>query len=75
LFRLGFLDGIEGLIFHFLQGFWFRFLVDSMIFEHRRSHRIPGPERTTHAPAPNAAPLTFDAGVAGAPTFYNSSRV
>lgn len=35
-FRLGFLDGTEGLIFHFLQGFWFRFLVDAMIFESRR---------------------------------------
>lgn len=34
--RLGFLDGREGLIFHFLQGFWFRFLVDSIIFERRR---------------------------------------
>jgi len=26
--RLGFLDGYEGLAFHFLQGFWYRFLVD-----------------------------------------------
>ena len=26
--RLGFLDGVEGLIFHFLQGCWYRFLVD-----------------------------------------------
>jgi glycosyltransferase involved in cell wall biosynthesis len=76
LFRLGFLDGTEGLIFHFLQGFWFRFLVDSMIFEHRRSHRVPGPERAVHAPPPSPTPLTFDAGVtSGAPTFYNSSRV
>jgi glycosyltransferase involved in cell wall biosynthesis len=33
--RLGFLDGREGLIFHFLQGFWFRFLVDAMICEQR----------------------------------------
>ena len=32
-FRLGFLDGKQGLIFHFLQGFWFRFLVDAKIFE------------------------------------------
>ena len=32
-FKLGFLDGICGLIFHFLQGFWFRFLVDAKIFE------------------------------------------
>jgi glycosyltransferase involved in cell wall biosynthesis len=31
--RLGFLDGTEGLIFHFLQGCWFRFLVDCEIFE------------------------------------------
>lgn len=38
-FRLGFLDGREGLIFHFLQGFWFRFLVDSIIFERQRFER------------------------------------
>jgi glycosyltransferase involved in cell wall biosynthesis len=31
--RLGFLDGREGLIFHFLQGFWYRFLVDAKIYE------------------------------------------
>ena len=30
---LGFLDGTEGLIFHFLQGFWYRFLVDAKIYE------------------------------------------
>ncbi len=30
---LGFLDGREGLIFHVLQAFWFRFLVDSKIYE------------------------------------------
>jgi hypothetical protein len=30
---LGFLDGKEGLIFHFMQGFWYRFLVDSKIYE------------------------------------------
>lgn len=28
LLRLGFLDGKQGLIFHFLQGFWYRLLVD-----------------------------------------------
>ena len=32
-FGLGFLDGTEGLIFHFLQGFWYRFLVDAKIYE------------------------------------------
>jgi len=34
--RLGFLDGKEGLIFHFLQGLWFRFLVDAKIYEYRK---------------------------------------
>ena len=33
--RLGFLDGQPGLIFHTLQGFWFRFLVDSKVYETR----------------------------------------
>lgn len=31
--RLGFLDGKRGLIFHFLQCFWFRFLIDAKIYE------------------------------------------
>jgi glycosyltransferase involved in cell wall biosynthesis len=34
--RFGFLDGTEGLIFHFLQGFWFKFLVDALINESDR---------------------------------------
>lgn len=33
--RLGFLDGTEGLIFWVLQTFWFRFLVDAKVWEHR----------------------------------------
>lgn len=33
VFKFGFLDGKEGLIFHFLQGLWFRFLVDAKIYE------------------------------------------
>lgn len=33
VFRLGFLDGREGLIFFVLQTFWFRFLVDAKLFE------------------------------------------
>jgi glycosyltransferase involved in cell wall biosynthesis len=36
LLRLGFLDGVEGMIFHILQGFWLRFLIDAKIFEARR---------------------------------------
>ena len=39
IFRLGFLDGKEGLVFHVLQGFWFRFLVDSLIFEQNRNRK------------------------------------
>ena len=35
IFRLGFLDGREGLIFFVLQTFWFRFLVDAKLFERR----------------------------------------
>lgn len=37
--RLGFLDGVRGLIFHTLQGFWYRFLVDAKIFENRKHDR------------------------------------
>jgi glycosyltransferase involved in cell wall biosynthesis len=40
--RWGFLDGREGLVFHVLQGFWYRFLVDAMILENRlRLSRLP----------------------------------
>lgn len=31
--QLGFLDGTKGLIFHFLQAFWYRFLIDAKIYE------------------------------------------
>lgn len=37
--RLGFLDGREGLAFHVLQGFWYRFLVDAKLYEVRRYMR------------------------------------
>eukprot|EP00744_Colponema_vietnamica_P023171 GILI01033470.1.p1 GENE.GILI01033470.1~~GILI01033470.1.p1 ORF type:complete len:302 (+),score=-47.20 GILI01033470.1:97-1002(+) len=33
IFRLGFLDGKQGFIWHFLQGFWYRFLVDAKVYE------------------------------------------
>lgn len=32
-FKLGFLDGKEGFIFHYLQAFWYRFLVDVKIYQ------------------------------------------
>jgi hypothetical protein len=34
--RLGFLDGKEGTAFHFLQGFWYRYLVDAKVAEVKR---------------------------------------
>lgn len=33
IFRLGILDGRSGFTFHFLQGFWYRFLVDVKVQE------------------------------------------
>lgn len=36
VFRGGFLDGKPGLIFHFLQGFWYRFLIDAKFYEAQR---------------------------------------
>lgn len=43
--RLGFLDGTRGFIFHFLQGFWFRFLIDVKLYELRRSQNSKHMER------------------------------
>ena len=39
LFRGGFLDGTPGLIYHVLQGFWFRFYVDACCYELQRLER------------------------------------
>jgi len=36
---LGFLDGVPGLIWHFLQGFWYRFLVDAKLYEHNKRQK------------------------------------
>lgn len=33
IFQLGFLDGRSGLTYHFLQGYWYRFLVGAKIME------------------------------------------
>jgi len=49
-FRLGFLDGRVGLIYHVLQCFWFRFLVDAKIEEElRRSHSAQPAEKASCA--------------------------
>jgi len=39
-FRLGFLDGIEGLIFWTLRGFWYRFYLDAKLYEARRRSEV-----------------------------------
>lgn len=39
VFKLGFLDGKEGLIYHFLHGFWYRFLVDAKLYESSVKHQ------------------------------------
>lgn len=36
-FQLGILDGKQGLIFHFLQAFWFRFVIDVKILEAKKN--------------------------------------
>ena len=41
IMRLGFLDGLRGLAFHFLQSFWYRFLVDTYILESKLRGRNP----------------------------------
>jgi glycosyltransferase involved in cell wall biosynthesis len=48
--KLGFLDGTQGLIYHFLQGFWYRFLVDAKLYEggarsRGAGERVASPER------------------------------
>lgn len=37
IWKRGFLDGREGLIFYVLQTFWFRFLVDAKLYERRKA--------------------------------------
>jgi glycosyltransferase involved in cell wall biosynthesis len=41
ILRLGFLDGKEGFVFHFLQALWFRLLVDIRLEEIERSRAHP----------------------------------
>lgn len=40
IFKLGFLDGKQGLIWHFLQGFWYQFLVDAKIYENNFKNKL-----------------------------------
>lgn len=38
--RLGFLDGFQGFIWHTLQGFWYRMLVDAKVYEVERLAKL-----------------------------------
>ena len=38
--RLGFLDGPEGRIYHFLQAYWYRFLCDAKLLEASRDAKL-----------------------------------
>ncbi|OGQ81651.1 MAG: hypothetical protein A3F90_01125 [Deltaproteobacteria bacterium RIFCSPLOWO2_12_FULL_60_19] len=44
-FRLGFLDGKEGFVFHFMQGFWFRLLVDIKLDKIRKQETSEGSDQ------------------------------
>ncbi len=47
IFLLGFLDGKPGLVWHFLQGFWYRFLVDAKLYENSLKNKPqPAPIKT-----------------------------
>lgn len=47
IIRLGFLDGQAGTAFHFLQAFWYRYLVDAKMAEVRRYMCLEGVTVTT----------------------------
>ena len=37
IFRLGFLDGKEGFLFHYFECLWYRLLVDAKIYEYEKT--------------------------------------
>lgn len=37
IFKLGFTEGKEGFLWHFLQGWWYRTLVDAKIYEIKKA--------------------------------------
>ncbi len=42
IFKLGFLDGKEGFIFHTLHAFWYRFLVDAKVYQIEKNAKQEG---------------------------------
>ncbi len=55
-FRLGFLDGRQGFVFHFLQAFWYRLLVDVKIEEMLEAAAKQAPNAQYPRPANTAPP-------------------
>lgn len=57
---LGFLDGRAGFVFHFLQGFWYRFVIDAKLYERRikcaSQAKCPGTEDRTDEQSLRASP-------------------
>lgn len=45
--RLGFLDGVPGLTWHVLQAFWYRFLVDAILYDVERRAKLEGVDPLT----------------------------
>ena len=41
-FRLGFLDGREGYLYHYFECYWYRFLVDAKIYEYTLAAKAQG---------------------------------
>ena len=56
LLRLGILDGREGFVFHFLQAFWFRLVVDVRLDELLREEREAARREAGAAPALSGEP-------------------
>ncbi|MET3979676.1 glycosyltransferase involved in cell wall biosynthesis [Mucilaginibacter sp. UYP25] len=42
IIKLGFLDGKTGFVFHFLQGFWFRMMIDIKVYELLKQQKNEG---------------------------------
>ena len=56
IFRLGFLDGKEGMLFHFLQAFWYRLLVDIKIDELQNRRGVEAGECQKVRPVERCSP-------------------
>lgn len=63
--RLGFLDGKEGFIFHFLQGFWYRLLVDIKLDEFQQEHSSAAGRHATQQGRVCQKPESVRSGVKG----------